>query len=257
MRNNLYVLCRGRCTYSSGAYLTWNNFQTWNEGTSKWRVRNFEKQAFTFYICISPVPSICFSVLPVCSYVRSLFFLSFFFFFCFFFSFFFPFFLFLFLRLLILIFPSFPPYHRSLLTLLFQCICILLLLRFPLTITAPFRSISVIHSYLSLSLHSQSTVSQTYFCSTFSFIYTRSCSSIFIPDGVPAYSPYTGVSCCFSRFSQNPSIFLNYRFRGKGTGIPWYFPREQHQDSRWMDLHWIFWPVNSQQFLSCAEKLSF
>ena len=88
------------------------------------------------------------------SVIRSFFFLTFF---CSFFplSFLFPFLpflLFLFLRLLILIFPSFPPYHRSLLTLLFQCICILLLLRFPLTITAPFRSISVIHSYLSLSL---------------------------------------------------------------------------------------------------------
>ena len=196
------------------------------------------------------------------SVIRSFFFI----FFCSFFplSFLFPFLpflLFLFLRLLILIFPSFPPYHRSLLTLLFQCICILLLLRFPLTITAPFRSISVIHSYLSLSfslssLHSQSTVSQTYFCSTFSFIYTRSCSSIFIPDGVPGPIHHTpGVSCCFSRCSQNPSIFLNYRFRGKGTGIPWYFPREQHQDSRnWMDLHWIFWPVKPVNSFYRARK---
>ena len=107
-----------------------------------------------------------------------------------------PFLLFLFLRLLILIFPSFPPYHRSLLTLLFQCICILLLLRFPLTITAPFRSISVIHSYLSLSL-SLSPFPVHSFTDIFLLHFFIHLHSFLLVDFYPgrctgAYSPYTG-----------------------------------------------------------------
>lgn len=69
---------------------------------------------------------------------------------------------------LILIFLSHPPHHRSFLTFLFQCICILL----PSAASA-FSS----HNYRPLSLHSSCTsplpsASQTYFCSTFSFIYS-------------------------------------------------------------------------------------
>ena len=128
-------------------------------------------------------------------------------------------FLFLFLHLLILIFLSFPPHHRSLLTLRFSmhlhpatfcCFCV-----------------SLSHNYRPLSLHSSyssplPSASHTYFCSTFSFVCSVSLRR-FAPD-VPSIR-YTHTRSVASRCFQNLSIFWNYRFNGKGIRRSFLFAR--------------------------------